>query len=460
MIELKVSELAEVCGGKLIGGNMQTSFKGVCTDSRKIEPGQLFFALKGENFDGHDFVYQAFLRGAAAAVVHKSVKGIPEGKCVVMVEDTLLALQKLAAWWRKQFDIPVIGVTGSSGKTTTKDILAGILASSGEVCSTKGNLNNHIGLPLVLLGLSRSCRFCVLEMAMRGLGEIAQLCEIAAPTGGIITNIGLAHYERLGSQENIARAKGELAQSLPEEGFLLLNSEDPWSSFIRRLTSAEVIYYGMRDNAHIRAEKVKFTPWGSSFLLVTDSFSGTLDLPLPGKHNLYNCLAAVGAAVQLGLNLEEIRQGLKRINLTKMRLEHLKGIKDTVVINDAYNANPDSMKASLKVLRDFSGNRKIAVLGDMLELGEIAVKEHIEVGRETADLGIDYLITVGKLARNIAQGAADVGMSREKIFCASNNEEAVEMIKKIIVPGDVILVKGSRAMGMEEIVNALRDAGE
>jgi len=336
--------------------------------------------------------------------------------------------------------------------------LAGILSSSGEVCRTRGNLNNHIGLPLVLLELSRSCRFCVVEMAMRGLGEIAQLCEIAAPTGGIITNIGVAHYERLGSKENIARAKGELAQSLPHGGFLLLNSEDEWSSFIGRLTSAEVIYYGMGKKAQIRAEKVQFAPWGSSFMLVSDRVSGPLKLPLPGKHNLYNCLAAVGAAVQLGLGLEEIQQGLNQINLTKMRLEHLKGIKGTTIINDAYNANPDSMKASLRVLSNFLGNRKIAVLGDMLELGEIAVKEHIEVGREAVYLGIDYLITVGELAEHTAQGAVDAGLSEKNVFCASNNGQAAERLKKIVVPGDVILVKGSRAVGMEEIVNALRDA--
>ncbi|NLO88973.1 MAG: UDP-N-acetylmuramoyl-tripeptide--D-alanyl-D-alanine ligase [Clostridia bacterium] len=458
MIELRVKELAEICGGKLVWGDGETSFRGVSIDSRKIEPGQVFFALRGENFDGQDFVEQVFEKGAAAAVVLKDFKGNARGKCLVQVEDTLSALQRLAAWWRRKFDIPVIGITGSSGKTTTKDILAGILSTSGEVCRTRGNLNNHIGLPLVLLELSRSCRFCVVEMAMRGLGEIAQLCEIAAPTGGIITNIGVAHYERLGSRENIARAKGELAQSLPQEGFLLLNSEDEWSSLIGSLTSAEVIYYGMGNIARIRAEKVQCEPWGSSFVLVSDKVSGPLELPIPGKHNLYNCLAAVGAALQLGLGLEEIQQGLNQIHLTKMRLEILKGIRDTTIINDAYNANPDSMKASLRVLKDFSGNRRIAVLGDMLELGVIAVKEHREVGREAVHLGIDYLITVGELAEYIAQGAMDAGLPEKNVFCVSDKGQAAERLKRIVAPGDVILVKGSRAMGMEEIVNALKDA--
>jgi len=459
MIELSIRDLLKICGGRLLAGNENRQFRGVCTDSRKLTPGQLFFALRGERFDGHEFITRAFKKGAAGAVVGREVEVPFRDGCLVMVDNPLLCLQRLAAWWRRRFDIPVIGVTGSSGKTTTKDILAGILTSLGKVHKTEGNYNNEIGLPLILLGLDDSHKVCVVEMAMRGLGEIALLCEIARPTGGIITNIGLAHYEKLGSRENIARAKGELAESLPREGFLMLNSEDEWSSFIAEMTSTRVVYYGMGEEAQIRAREVQFTSQGTVFKLEAGETSGVIRSPLLGKHNVYNCLGAIGAAIQLGVSLDQIQEGLDNISLTKMRLEKISGNRGSTIINDTYNANPDSMKASLGVLKYFNSKRSIAVLGDMLELGEIAAEEHRGVGKEVARAGIDFLVTVGNLANYIAEAASEMGMPRDNIFIACSNGEAASFLRRIIGPGDVVLVKGSRAMGMEEIVRALTDSG-
>ncbi|NLJ99900.1 MAG: UDP-N-acetylmuramoyl-tripeptide--D-alanyl-D-alanine ligase, partial [Clostridia bacterium] len=282
MIELTLNEFLRISEGELISGYKDVLFKGVSTDTRDLTPGEAFFALKGENFDGHDFVQEAFNNGAAVAVVEQSIGHISEDYPIIKVGSTLQALQKLAEWWRRRFDIPVIGITGSSGKTTTKDILSSILEVKMNVHKTWGNFNNEIGVPLTLLGLDNHHDVCVVEMAMRGLGEIWELCGIAYPTMGIITNIGSAHYERLGSMENIAKAKGELARSIPQGGLVMLNGDDRWSSYIAVITAGRVMSYGFGEGAQLRARKIKSTSTGTIFTFDYQNGSHAMRLPLLG----------------------------------------------------------------------------------------------------------------------------------------------------------------------------------
>lgn len=458
MVSIRASELAAVCGGVVVRDSGEC-LSGASIDSRTLQPGNVFFALKGENFDGHDFIDEAFNRGAAAAVVDRN-EAATRGGTVILVENTLAALQKLAEWWRGKFDIPVVAVTGSSGKTTTKDILASLLSAVAKVHFNTGNHNNEIGVPLTLLGLTKDHEVCVLEMGMRGLGEIAELCSIARPTAGIITNVGSTHFERLGSMRNIALAKGELAESLPKEGFIMLNGENEWSPFIRDRSLARSVFFGFGADAQVRALEVEFFPEYTEFSLKAFGMSRRLRLPLWGKHNVYNCLAAAGAYLLLGFPEEKLQEGLDNLTVTAMRLERVEGINGSTIINDTYNANPDSVISSLGVLRQIEGRRRLVVLGDMFELGSIAKAEHRRVGEAVARLKPDLLVTVGDLSRYIGEEAFARGMDKNKIFHRAGVEEAVEILEKYIDMGDVVLVKGSRGMRMERIVSGLQSKVE
>jgi len=488
MFEINADELAVVCRGTWLwdaqdeGKTGSITFTGVSTDSRTVKKGDIFFALRGENFDGHDFIDNAIQGGAAAVVAaydYLSASGITDnsagrsnsenaavnhavkaGAWILAVENPLMALQQTAAWWRKKFSIPIIAVTGSSGKTTTKDILASLLSAATQVHSNVGNRNNEIGVPLTLLGLNKEHKACVLEMGMRGLGEIAQLCSVAQPTSGIITNVGSTHFERLGSLENIARAKGELAQCLPADGFIMLNAENEWSPYISSLSKAESLLFGFGEKAQVRASDIDFGSGYTEFTLTAFGVCCRLRVPLWGEHNIYNCLAAIGAYLRLGFPQEKLQQGLDQLTISGMRLERLKGIKGSTIINDAYNANPSSMLASLKVLRQIEGKRRIAVLGDMFELGDIAETEHRKVGDAVRNAGVDLLVTVGSLAAFISQQALSAGMETSTVFHGHTVAEAVDYLRECIQEGDVILVKGSRGMKMEGIVAALQSPAD
>ena len=459
MFEITGRELASVCQGKWLREVCQGSspdrltFSGVSIDSRTVKKGDVFFAIPGDNFNGHDFIGDALKAGAAAAV---AADPGPYPGPILFVKDTLKALQQTATWWRQKFSIPVAAITGSSGKTTTKDILASLLSVAGRVHCSAGNQNNEIGVPLTLLGLTWQHDVCVLEMGMRGLGEIAELCAVAHPTCGIITNVGSTHYERLGSIENIARAKGELAQCLSAGDFLLLNAENQWSAYIGKLSEARCILYGLGEKADIRASEIDYHSEFTEFTLTAKGVSRRLRVPLWGEHNIYNCLAAIGAYLCMGFPQELLQKGLDNLTVTEMRLEKTTGIKGSVIINDAYNANPSSMLASLNVLRQVEGKRRIAVLGDMFELGEIAESEHRKVGEAVAEAGVDLLVTVGSLAALIGEQALYVGMEKSKIFHCPAVFGAVDYLRKSIQEGDVVLVKGSRGMKMEQIVAALQ----
>lgn len=449
------NEIARVIEANIIQGDGQVQFGAVSTDTRRLVPGQLFFALRGEHFDAHDFLDQAREAGAAGLVVSRAVAGLADNIPVFLVKDVLLALQKLARYNRERHSLPVIAVTGSVGKTTTKDIIAAILSTRWNTLKTPGNLNNEIGLPLTMLELNERHQAAVVEMAMRGPGEINYLCKIARPTGAVITSIGEAHFEHLGSVEKIAQAKGELLAHIDHAGFALLNAHSPQMREQARRCRGKVFFFGDSAGVDIRALNIR--PAGRMMCFDAEMGETRFEacLPLPGRHNVHNALAAIGAGWVLGLSVSEIRRGLESVVLSGMRGE-IVDFKGITVINDAYNANPASMRAALDALAQVAGpRRKIAVLGNMLELGELSRAGHDQVGEAVFSAGVNYLLTVGDLACWIAAGAKEKGLQVENIKECTTTEEAVVILKNLCVPGDVILIKGSRSMHLEKICEAL-----
>lgn len=457
MDPMHLIDVIEAVHGDLVQGSSNIEISGVSIDSRSIKPGDLFFAFPGERVDGHDFLEQVFDQGAAAAVISHSVN-LQNRAALIMVADPLKALQDLAYYHRHLYNIPVVAVTGSTGKTTTKDLIAGVLEKRFKVLKTSGNYNNEIGLPLTLLQLNHSHQVVVLEMAMRGSGQIAALCEISSPQIGVITNIGNTHLELLGSQEAIALAKGELLQSLSSDGWAVLYAEDPWQVKLSEMVSGEVILYGYSDHCTISASQVVLQDLdGVHFNLSTPAGQMPCFFPLPGAHNVTNALAAAAVGHRFGLTPKEIAAGLSSASLTGMRLEIKQGKDGVRIIDDSYNASPTSAAAALKLLADSGGERTIAVLGDMYELGEETVHGHREVGQQAAALQIDYLCTVGQLAEEIAIGAINAGLNRDLVNIYQEKTEAVSFLRSYLQKGDVVLIKGSRGMKMEEITAALQD---
>lgn len=447
-----LEEAAGAVGAKKLGAGNPDVF-GVSADSRSVRKGDLFVALRGERTDGHLFVGDAFQRGAVAAIVSTPVEAPGP---LLLVEDTLSALSSLAAWYRQRVNPLVVGVTGSVGKTTVKDMIACVAAMRFRTHKSEENFNTEVGVPLSLLRGSPGTQVAVVEMAMRGLGQIRELCRIAKPNYGVITSIGETHLELLGSVENIARAKWELVESLPRDGWAILNWDETWPRKLAPSAACNVMRYGFHAEADVRATNVRdLGERGMSYTLVTVKGEIEINLPVNGRHMVRNSLAAAAFGVLAGLELEEIRLGLERVSLTKMRLEMLR-MGELLIINDAYNANPTSTKAALEVLKSVAKGRTIAVLGDMLELGERAVPGHVEVGEKCAQLGIDCVIAVGELSKNIASGAVAGGLDTSRVFWCSTKAEAIELLRSLLRPGDTVLVKGSRGSKMEEIIYGLK----
>ncbi len=451
-----LAEIAGAVGGKILQGNPEAVFKTVSTDSRQTKNGDIFVALVGKRFNAHDFIGEAVSRGAAGVLVAQNVD-VPPDIAVISVSDTLAALQMLASYNRDRCRVKVVAVTGSTGKTTTKDMIASVLAVRFNTAKTKGNLNNEIGLPLTLLDVDDGCQVAVVEMAMRAPGEIDALCRLARPQAAVITNIGETHLELLGSVSNIAAAKGELLDHVPPDGFALLNAESP---YIRREAArcrGKVIFFGEGPGADIRAQNIAPRAGGTHFEAIFGNKSKEFFLPVPGRHHAVNALAAIGVGLEMGMDPEEIARGLADLKLTGMRTEIMDagGIK---IINDAYNASPASVKAALSVLDELAGERrKVAVLGNMLELGERSSAGHFEVGEEAAARGVDLLVAVGDLARGIAEGALAAGLASDRVFCCPDCSAAAQLLKELLREGDVVLVKGSRGVKMEQIVGSLMD---
>jgi len=467
VLTLSVDRLVEVLGGEILIGHGDLMVNGLTTDSRRVEPGNAFVAFPGEHVDGHDYLLPAMERGARTLIVTAAPSSLgvqietarDRDVTVVRVPDALSAVQALASFHRGRLFCPVVGVTGSTGKTTTKDFITNVVSQGFRVVATEGNQNNELGVPLTVLRAGADTDVLIVEMAMRGQGEIAQLARIARPTAGLVTNVGTSHIERLGSQEAIARAKGELVEAVASEGRVFLNGDDAFSAHLADLSSAEVVYYGLSELCDVRAEEIVTDSESlPSFVLVTPVGRREVKLSIPGRHNVYNALAATAVAMFLEIPLDEIVWGLESSEPGQMRMQSFETAGGVRVINDAYNANPTSMRAAIETLGDITGAvKRVAVLGDMAELGSLTELAHFRIGEEVARLPIDALVTVGERARRIADGARAEGMDDTAIRPCSGTDEATEVLDDILEAGDVVLVKGSRVMGLERIVEGIVD---
>ncbi len=451
--ELSGEDLLAGCGGEVIAGTLPDRVAGVSTDSRSLAPGAAFVALKGERFDGHDFTADVLARGAAAAVVsHAPGPGCTGGGCIIRVDDTLRALAGIAARHRSKFLLPVVAVSGSNGKTTTKDMLTSILAGRMEVLSTEGSLNNEIGVPLVLLKLASFHEAAVIEMGMNAPGELAALAAAARPDRAIITNVGRAHLEGLGTVEGVAKAKAELAEAVAGAGgVLILNADDERLARLAQEVSCRVVTFGLEGGADFMAGEICPGEGGTSFLV---NGRGRISLQMPGSHNVMNALAAIAAASTLETDFEACARGLEGLRLPASRTE-IRRLGGVTVINDSYNANPDSMAAALAVLSGMDCCRRLAVLGTMKELGDSAKTAHHELGSAVAACNLDMLVMVGEWGDAVCGGAREAGMPPGRIRTCATKEEAAAFLKEELEPGDAVLLKGSRAARMEDILELL-----
>lgn len=450
MEPLALGTLADWADGKLLRGDPARTVSAICTDSRALKAGDLFLALRGEKFDAHEFLAQAAKLGATGAVVEKMPPDLPESFCVIRVADTLAALQKIAAAYRRSLPLEVVAITGSNGKTSTKDFTAAVLGERFRVVKTQGNFNNHIGLPLTILRADRRDEIGVFEIGMNHPGEIAPLAEIAWPDVAIITNIGTAHIEFMGTQEAIAQEKGMLAEAVSEGGTVILPAEDPYADALAKRTRAQVIFAGI-ERGKIRAADISTDENGSRFTLENAAGeTAQARLAVPGHHMIRNALLAVATGTVFGLSLEECAAGLAKVQLTSGRLEQ-KSIRGIRVLDDSYNANPDSMIAALRTLAAMPG-RHIAVLGQMGELGAESDRGHRSVGEAVAREKIACVITVGPVAKRIAESAREHGAAQ--IFTADTTAEAAALLREIAREGDTVLVKGSRSARMETVLEA------
>ncbi len=448
-MRMSVAEAAMAVGGKW---ETDVVFSSVCTDSRKLKPGCLFVAVEGENFDGHAFIRAAEEQGAAAVLCHKRVKsGLP----VILVKNTQTALLRLAAYYRGKFDIPVVGLTGSVGKTTTKDMTACVLASRYHTLKTQGNFNNEIGLPLTVFQMDEQTQAAVLEMGMSNFGEISRLSQAAAPTLGIITKIGVSHMETLGSQEGILKAKLELLDGLKPGAPLLLNGDDP---FLKDIAYANrpVLFFGMENQAcDFRAEDIEQGEDSTRFVLCYKGKRYPVTLPTIGLHNVYDALAAFGAGVTLGVPPAAAAKALSQYLPSGMR-QRVVRCEGLTVIEDCYNASPDSVKAALTALGEMPcKGRRVAVLGDMLELGGISEEAHLSCGMQAAK-SADLLFTFGPLASGYAKGARKAGMQAVWEFDGGAGKgPLIDALLEALQDGDAVLFKASRGMKLEEAIAPL-----
>jgi UDP-N-acetylmuramoyl-tripeptide--D-alanyl-D-alanine ligase len=450
MNPLTLSQIAQFAGASLSSGDGAVVITKISTDSRTIRPGELFVALRGENFEGHDFVKAAAKAGATGALVNLNwTSSVPSNFALLRTTDTLQAYQMLAGNYRMSLALKVLAITGSNGKTSTKDFAASVLARRFRVTKTEGNFNNHVGLPRTILEATSEGEVAVWEIGMNHPGEIAVLSKIAAPDAAIITNIGVAHIEFMGSREAIATEKGALAEAIEPQGTVILNADDPFSNGIAARTRAKVVFAGTTGGT-VRAIEIRQSAEGSEFTIVEGAHRCRAQLPVAGSHMVQNALLAVAAGRTFGLSIEECAAGLAAAPLTKARLQ-IKEIRGVQFLDDSYNANPDSMKAALRTLVELdTDGKRIAVLGEMRELGTESERGHREVGETAATLGVDQLITIGDAAEPIAQAARTAGL--DKVSSVRSNREATALLGEIAGPGDLVLIKGSRAARMEEVI--------
>ncbi|MBR1976238.1 MAG: UDP-N-acetylmuramoyl-tripeptide--D-alanyl-D-alanine ligase [Phascolarctobacterium sp.] len=455
MIDAKL--IVSATNAEYKGKNVE--FTGLTTDSRAVKAGELFVAFSGETFDGHNYCAKAVELGATGVLVSKDVEDLPEDVAVFKVPNTLKAFQEIARAYRRSFtDLKVFAITGSNGKTSTKDLLAACLGAKYNVVKTQGNFNNEIGLPKTLLNITADTDIAVVEMGMRGLGQIAELCEIAEPDSGLISNVGETHMELLGSMENIGKAKGEIVENLPANGFAVLNGDNEYVVAAAGKTKAKVVFFGLSEACDYRGSDIVTTGLGTTFTC-TEKATGKavqVKLQLIGEHNVYNALSAIAGAACYGVTLEESVKALATARLTGSRQEIIY-IGDITFINDAYNASPASMEAALKTLAEAKkaakNARTIAVLADMLELGAISEDGHRRVGKWAVENGTDFILTYGDEAAYIADEAKKLGGNVQ--HCADRHE-AANVLRTIANAGDIILLKGSHSMQVDKMLELFK----
>jgi UDP-N-acetylmuramoyl-tripeptide--D-alanyl-D-alanine ligase len=455
--ERSLKFVAEACTAEIRNGAADVTVKNVCTDSRQAKPGDLFFAIRGEKFDGHDFLDEVAAKNVAVVVIDQKKGPAKLPACAVLVvDDARIALGKLAAAYRRQFDLPVICVGGSNGKTTVKELLASVMRQKFSTLASEASFNNDIGVPLTLLRLEKSHRAAVLEAGTNHPGELAPLVEMIQPKLGVLTNIGREHLEFFGDVAGVAQEEGRLAKLLPADGKLFMNGDNEWTPKIARRTKAKVVRVGLGKENDWRAEKIRLDKNGVTFRVQApkEEFCGEYRINLLGRHQVTNALFAIAAGEELGLGRAEIQGGLTECKPPKMRLQfwEANGVR---VLDDAYNANADSTIAALETLCDLPlQGRRVAVLGDMGELGAHSEAAHAEVGRRAAELKIGQLFAVGKMAAVMAKAARDGGLSRVIEF--ENVESAVTAVRKFLKAGDVVLLKASRAARLERIAEIMK----
>jgi UDP-N-acetylmuramoyl-tripeptide--D-alanyl-D-alanine ligase len=459
-----VAEVVQRTQGILVWGDPQRQVQGVSTDSRTVPAGALFVALRGEHFDGHQFATMALQRGAAAVLL-SDVRCVADCQAStatsagIRVADTQKALQALALAQRRQFPGTVVAITGSNGKTTVKEMTAAVLQQRYATCKALGNLNNHIGVPLALLQLEAAHQVAVLELGMNHLGEIRRLCELALPHIGVITNIGLAHVGYVGSIERIQQAKGELIEALDATSVAIVNADDPRTLALGRRAPGRLLTFGQGPEADIRGwVRADRGLEGVLCTIVLDDTAYEVALPVLGAHQVLNALAAAAVGVAMHVPVAAIIAGLQSYHGMYGRMMVRRGVGGVTLIDDTYNASPQSMRAALQCLgHTRAAGRRLAVLGDMLELGARGPALHTEVGVLVAQSGVQELITVGPLAQHIAQGAQGAGMSTACIHMTTQPEDAVALLRSLRRAGDVMLLKGSRGMAMERLVRDLTE---
>jgi UDP-N-acetylmuramoyl-tripeptide--D-alanyl-D-alanine ligase len=460
----RCKEILGATGGFQVQGNHEENFHGISTDSRNIAPGSLFIPLKGENYDGHGFLAAAVREGATGVLIQKDSEAKrlswDEGITVILVEDTLKALGDIAHFWRKKFTGSVVAITGSSGKTTTKEMVAGIVGLAKNIAKTQGNLNNLVGVPLTLLSLREEHEVMILELGTNRRGEIERLTRIAEPDIGLITNIGPAHLEGLKSLDVVREEKSDLFRNMAPSGIAVINSDDQELTEAVHSWKGKMITFGLSQDSDVAAENIiKHGERGTRFTLRLGKERREIDLSATGEHNIYNALAAAASSWALGIEHPVICRGLTAFSPISGRMEILPLKNGAFIINDTYNANPASVREALKTLDDLRGNHQSTViLGDMLELGEHSEQMHQGIGRLMADTGVGTIFLRGRLSQATAAGAIKSDMPQERIFYFETAEEVITHLKPMLRKGDWILVKGSRMMKMEQIVKAIVEA--
>ena len=451
---MNVKDLLNITDGSLIVGNSEFNLDGrdFLKDSREVKEGDIYVALKGEKFDGNDFYLDAVNKGAKVCIITKNLTDEElkivknKGINIIKVEDTLGELQKIAKFKRNLYNIPVVAITGSVGKTSTKDMIASVMKEKYNTLKTEGNYNNEIGVPLTILRLNNEEAMCI-EMGMNHFGEIRKLTNIARPTIAVITNIGTAHIGNLGSRENILKAKMEILEGLIGNTVIINNDNDLLNKWaIENKDKYNIITYGIKNNSKFMAKSIKSYENKSEFYINNQK----IIVPVGGEHFVLNSLCAIAVGNELNIPMDKIAEGIKNLDLSKKRMEIIKNEIGTTIINDTYNANYDSMKAAIEYLKEIKNKRKIAVLGDMLELGSYSEKLHKDVGL-LVDKNIDILITVGKESKYIAEKS-----NAKEIYEFDSNNQAIEKLKSIITKDDVILLKASNSMKFNEITNSIK----